>query len=74
MSVDFVAGAFIFGKLSDLIICNGFDERFFVYFEEVDQKYMLDACQTWRDIGAFYMPEEVAIELVQLLNSGEYKL
>ncbi len=39
ISVDFVAGAFIFGKLEDLKDCNGFDERFYFYSEEADLCY-----------------------------------
>lgn len=39
ISVDFVAGAFIFGKLSDLVNCNGFDEQFYFYSEEADLCY-----------------------------------
>lgn len=38
-SVDFVAGAFIFGKSSDFKKCSGFDERFFFYSEEADLCY-----------------------------------
>ena len=36
LEVDQVMGAFFFIRADLFNRCNGFDERFFVYFEEVD--------------------------------------
>lgn len=38
-TVDFIAGAFMFCKLSDIKKINGFDERFYFFAEEADLCY-----------------------------------
>ncbi len=47
--VDQVMGAFFFMRGEAFDACNGFDERFFVYFEEVDlsKRCMLNGWQSW---------------------------
>jgi GT2 family glycosyltransferase len=41
IDIDFPCGAFIMLKLSDFKKLNGFDERYFMYFEETDMAFRL---------------------------------
>ena len=59
VEVDVLKGAFIFGRLSDFLELDGFDERFYFYSEE------LDLCKRFKNNGGkvYYFPKTSIIHI-----------
>ena len=63
---EYITGCFHLYKTNDFVALNGFDERYFLYMEDVD------ICKKIDDLGKkkLYFPQE---EIIHVLKQGSSK-
>ena len=75
-AVDWIPGAFVFIRAQDFAALGGFDERFFMYYEEVDLCRRLHAIgrriQYWPELKAMHIGGESAktVEKARVSRAG----